>query len=245
MGRREVRTLCEAKVEWEPGSRTLYHGLTGHFLAAEVVRQVSGRKPWEAICRERLFGPIGAASLTFRKPGRETPVALTPRSPELAFAPDSPEFKLGPTNIAGHPAGGAFGTAGDLLKVLHLHLNNGVWGGKALIKPDALRQMHTVQYAAAIRKAHEAGQPPAHQPWGLGILIRGDGPADPVHHGFGLGQVGHAGLFGHAGIGTIIGVADPSCDAALVFLTTDTPKPDAKVASVRSGVVARVLERLA
>jgi hypothetical protein len=60
-----------------------------------------------------------------------------------------------------------------------------------------------------------------------------------------MGQVKSEGLFGHAGIGTIIGIGDPERDAAIVFLTTDTPKPDAKVASVRSGVVAKVLTKLA
>ncbi|HEV3164033.1 MAG TPA: serine hydrolase domain-containing protein, partial [Isosphaeraceae bacterium] len=146
-----VKTLCAASVEWEPGSRTIYHGLTGHFLAAEVVRRTSGMKSWESICRERLFDPIGAKSLSFRKPGKDVPVALTPQSSQLVFKPDSPEFTLNNLEIAGHPAGGAFGTSSDILKVLQLHLKRGQWHGKTLIKPGALEEMHTVQYAAEIR----------------------------------------------------------------------------------------------
>ena len=38
-----LKALCAAKVEWQPGSRTLYHGLTGHFLAADVVRRCASR----------------------------------------------------------------------------------------------------------------------------------------------------------------------------------------------------------
>jgi CubicO group peptidase (beta-lactamase class C family) len=209
-----VKTLCAAKVDWEPGSKTLYHGLTGHFLAAEVVRRRSDRKRWETICRERLFQPLGADSLTFSRPGKDVPVAITPHSSRAAF-------KLGPQFFEGHPAGGAFGTAGDLLKVLHLHLGKGVWQGKTLIKADAWKEMHTVQYAAQIDQAVKAGKTPSHEPWGLGILLRGPGPATGGHLWFGMGQVKTPTLFGHAGISTIIGVADPERDAALVFLTTD------------------------
>jgi CubicO group peptidase (beta-lactamase class C family) len=129
--------------------------------------------------------------------------------------------------------------------VLHLHLNQGVWQGKTLIKPDALKEMHTVQYAALIEKALKAGQTPSHQPWGLGILLRSTGPVAGGHDWFGMGQVQTPTVFGHAGISTIIGVADPERDAALVFLTTDAPKPEAKVGPLRSGVVAKVLAKLA
>jgi CubicO group peptidase (beta-lactamase class C family) len=233
-----IQTLCAAKVDWEPGSRTVYHGLTGHLLAAEIVRRGSGRKSWDTICRERLFGPLGADSLTFRVPAKDVPVAVTPRSFQEAL-------QQGSWGIAGHPAGGAFGTSADLLKVLHLHLNQGVWQGKTLIKPDVLKEMHTVQYAAQIEKAIRAGQKPGYQTWGLGVLLRGTGPADGAHDWFGMGQVKTPAVFGHAGISTIIGVADPDRDAALVFLTTDAPKPDAKVGPLRSGVVAKVLAKLA
>ena len=146
--------------------------------------------------------------------------------------------------IAGHPAGGAFGTAADLLRILHLHLNNGIWQGKTLIKPDVLKEMHTIQYASQIDRAKKAGKAPAHDAWGLGILLRGPGPAAGVHDWFGMGQLTNAAVFGHAGINTIIGVADPDRDAALVFLTTDSPKPDARVAALRSGVVAKVFAKL-
>jgi CubicO group peptidase (beta-lactamase class C family) len=232
-----VKTLCAASVEWEPGSKTQYHGLTGHFLAAEIVRRRSEGKPWETICRERLFQPLGAESLTFRRPAKEVPVAITPRS--------APEKVPLSQTIAGHPAGSAYGTAADLLKVLHLHLDQGVWEGKTLLKPDALKEMHTIQYAAQIEKARKAGTPPSHQPWGLGTLLRGPGPVVPGHDWFGMGQVKNAALFGHAGISTIIAVADPQLDAALVFLTTDAPKPEARAAALRSGVVAKVLAKLA
>ena len=179
-----VATLCAAKVEWEPGSKSVYHGLTGHFLAAEVVRRCSANKPWEDLCHELLFDPIGAKSLTYQVPPASVPVAGTPMPVEGAY--NIAGFNDG---IAGHPAGGALGTASDLLKVLHLHLNDGEWDGKRLIDPEALRQMHTVQYAAQIDAAIQAGKPPAYDAWGLGLLLRGPGPARGGHGWFGLSEV--------------------------------------------------------
>jgi CubicO group peptidase (beta-lactamase class C family) len=146
--------------------------------------------------------------------------------------------------IAGHPAGSAFGTIADLLKVVQLHLNRGKWEGKALIKPEALKEMHTVQYSSEIDAATKEGKPRAHENWGLGILLRGPGPVQPAHGWFGMGEMETPGVFGHAGIDTIIAVGDPELDAALVFLTTDSPKPNAKVSPLRSGVVAKALAAL-
>jgi CubicO group peptidase (beta-lactamase class C family) len=228
--------LCAAKVDWEPGSRCAYHGLTAHFLAAHVVRSALGMKPWNEICQELLFDPIGAKSLSYAMPPADAPLAVTPQPADRKYNPASFE-----QNILGHPAGGAFGNAGDLLKLLQLHLNRGLWQGKRLIDEEALAQMHTVQYARQIEDSVSAGKPAAHQSWGLGILLRGNGPVDGGHGWFGMAGVTDGRVFGHAGIDTIIAVADPQRDAALVFLTTDAPKPPAKTPELRSGVVARVL----
>ena len=40
-----VRICCEAAVEWEPGSRTQYHGSSGNLLVAEVIRRINGMEP--------------------------------------------------------------------------------------------------------------------------------------------------------------------------------------------------------
>lgn len=237
--RAAVKAACEAKTEWEPGSRTLYHGLSGLFVAAEAVRRVSGGKTWERLCRERLFDPIGARTLSFVAPLDTTPVALTPQPGEL---PKTLHDGLG---LGGHPAGGCVGTVADALKVLQLHLNRGTWRGKRLIKPDALAEMHTVQYAKQIEEARAKGQAPAHEPWGLGPLLRGEGPSTGSHDWFGFRNQTSPGIFGHAGIDTVIGVADPATGVALMFVTTNSPKPPEKTVLLRNGVTDRVYEALA
>ena len=239
--RAALRAMCQMKVEWEPGSRCAYHALTGLFLAAECVRRVSSGKPWEQICRERLFDPLGARSLTFGIPKDKNLVALTPQPAADKPLPATLEQHFG---FLGHPAGGCFGTTADALDVLHLHLNDGVWKGKRLISSKALAEMHTLQYGAEIKKAREAGKVPVHEPWGLGILLRGEGPKSGGHDWFGFRDQSLPSVFGHAGIDTFIGVADRSTGKALIFVSTNSPKSADKTVALRNGVTNRVFEAL-
>jgi len=209
-----IEALCRLEVEWAPGSRTLYHAITGMLLAADIVRRVSGGKLWQEICQERLFKPLGAEGFTFGMPSEDADVALVP-------PPSTFPAELTPTTLQflGNPAAGAFGRPADMLKLLNLHLNKGTWNGRQLIQPEAYEEMHTVQYENEIREALAKGRQPQHEYFGLGWLLRG-----ATEEGwFGFGNVASERSFGHAGIDTVMAVADPDVNAALVFLTTASP----------------------
>ena len=227
-----VRICCEAPVEWKPGSRTYYHASSGHLLAAEVIRRIDGMEPWEDICRRRLFEPLGAQSLTFSVPIGEH-VALTPQPKDLPCPVDGAHFGL-----LGHPGGGCFGTPLDMLKVLRLNLQGGMWEGQPLIAPAAFQEMHRVQYGRAIDEAIVRGASPAHEPYGLGWLIR----AHLGEHWFGLGTRTSPRTFGHAGMDTVIGVGDPERALAIAFLTTDSPESsENNTVRIRNTVTDRVV----
>lgn len=225
-----VKTVCSAPIEWPVGSRTAYHGVSGMFVVAEAVRRVSDMKPWDAICRERLFAPIGARSLSFGQLPPDYPVAV---APSYFIALD--KYKL-----AGHPAGGCFGTVDDMLRILNLIVHGGSWHGETLIKPETLKEMLTVQYAAQIAKAVAKGQPPAHEPWGLGWLIRGTVPECGAAHWFGFGDSKSPTLFGHAGVETVYGDGDPARQLAYVFIMTDKPRNATESTRLRREVSNRL-----
>jgi len=228
-----IESCCAAAVEWEPGSRTEYHGTSGMFLAAEAARRVLGMASWEEVCRELVFDPIGAKSMTFRVP-EGVPVALTPQPKELPAALDTTAF-----GALGHPGAGCFGLLEDMIRVLQLHLNNGVWGGRTLIQEDELREMHRVQYEAQIARAESEGVPRVHSPWGLGWMIRRNLGAD---HWFGLGSITSPQTFGHAGIDTVIGVGEPERQTAMAFITTNSPNPSGpNTARIRNTVTDLVM----
>ena len=236
-----LESLCSATVEWEPGSRTAYHGWSGAFLAAECVRRVSGGKPWARLCHERLFEPLGASSLSFDLPASDANAAIVPQPPSDKPVPATAEAAFG---YAGHPGAGCFGTLGDALKVLQFHLQEGVWKTRRMIARDTFKEMHTVQYAKEIAAAQAAGQSPKHESWGLGPLLRGAGPSNGSHKWFGFANQPEPGIFGHAGIDTLIGVADMRRRVALVFATTNSPKPSEKTTVVRNKITDLVLKEL-
>lgn len=225
-----VKTVCAAPIEWPAGSRTAYHGVSGMFVVAEAVRRVSGMKPWNVLCRERLFEPIGAQSLSFASMAADYPVAALPSY----FA------NLDKFGLAGHPAGGCFGTPDDMLRVLNLITNGGSWQGKTLIRPDALKEMLSVQYAAQIAEAVAKGQAPAHEPWGLGWLVRGTAPECGAAHWFGFGDSKSPTLFGHAGVDTVYGDGDPARQLAYVFIMTGKPRDAAESTRLRREVSNRL-----
>lgn len=228
--------LCDAPVEWEPGSKTAYHALTGLFAAAQVGRKVCDGQSWDRICRERLFDPIGARTLTFTMPADGLPVAWTPQPADPLPSRHSDVFAF-----AGHPGAGCFGTIADALKVLQLHIDQGVLpGGRRWLSRSTWSQVHTSQYGPQIRRARAQGRVPEHESWGLGPLLRGEGDASGSHPWFGFGSQTAPGLFGHAGIDTVIGLAEPGSGVALFFACTSSPATPDKTVALRGGVVDRV-----
>ena len=237
-----LQKLCAATVEWEPGSRTAYHGWSGAFLAAECVRRVSAGAPWAELCRAKLFAPLGANSLSYDLPTSSAEAAIVPQPNADKPLPTTTEVAF---SYAGQPGAGCFGTVADALKVLQLHVQEGVWESKRLMVRETFQEMHTVQFEKEINAARSAGKPPKHEPWGLGPLLRGGGPACESHKWFGFYDQTSPGIFGHAGIDTLIGVGDLRSHVALVFATTNSPKPSDRTVPVRNRVTDLVFRELA
>jgi len=228
-----VQDVCRASVGWAPGSKNLYHGSSAMMIAAEVVRRAYGMRTWDEICGERLFTPLGAKSFTFgAAPLAGSKLAATPVPKQLPSHLDAAHFWQ-----LGAPGAGAFGTIEDVLKVLHLHLNRGVWEGKTLIKLDAYSGMHTIQNNELIEAALVRGENPVREYWGLGWQLRGKS----TNGWFGFGDRASPRSFGHAGIDTVMTVADPDRDVAIVFTTTDSPRNDSTI-RVRNTVTNLVID---
>jgi CubicO group peptidase (beta-lactamase class C family) len=228
---RALEVCAACTVEWEPGSRSVYHARSAMFLAAEAVRsRIPGRPSWESICREWLFEPLGADSLTFALPTKG-PLALTPQPKKL------------PTTIAqqksnlGQPGSGCFGRLSDVIKVLQLHLNGGTWDGKVLINPEAWAEMHRIQYRSEILQAQTRKETAAYEPFGLGWKLKLNQTGD----WFGLGNRTAEGAFGHAGIDTVIGVGIPQKNLAIAFATTGSP-PKPHVSRIRNTITDMVAD---
>jgi hypothetical protein len=86
---------------------------------------------------------------------------------------------------------------------------------------------------------------PAHDPCGLGPLLRGEGRAAPSPGWFGFANQTSPGIFGHSGMDTVIWIADTILEIAVFCVTTDSPKPPEMTVPQRNGVRDRALAALA
>jgi CubicO group peptidase (beta-lactamase class C family) len=181
------------------------------FLAAEAVRShLPGRPAWETICRNWLLDPIGARTMTFQAP-THGPIALTPQPDVLPWALSSLNF----THM-GHPGGGIFGRLEDIIKVIQLHLNGGVWDGQVILGREQVAEMRRVRHRTEILEALAQDRTPDYEPYGVGWRIKLNQQDD----GFGLGNRTLEGAFGHAGVGTVMSVGIPQKQLAIAFIIT-------------------------
>ena len=210
-----IAALCSAEAEWEPGSRTAYHGLSGISVGAEVARRTSGRT-WEELYHE-VLDPIGStATMEIPAPGRGVVRSSPPPEPE---------------QVAYHPAGGYFASVDDVLRVLQLHLDGGRWGDQAVLPEAAIRDMHTAQYGEQIEAARRRGEAPVHEFWAIGWMVRGSCEESwsiaEMSRWMGLAQAPTADAFSHAGTSTVLGIAEPSTGVAVGLATTAAISEDA------------------
>jgi CubicO group peptidase (beta-lactamase class C family) len=216
-----VAKVCAMPLQWEPGTKTQYHGNTGMLISAEAVRRVTSGKPWEEICRERIFKPLGLESFTFIQPPADVLLIAPPKDLSQGAAH---------YNSTGLPASGGYGSPADLLKFLTFQTNQGLWKGKRLLEEKYWTAMHTVQYPG--RKDFV--------PWGLGMMVRGDPHIKGGVAWFGMVNQTSPTAFSHVGTDCVMAVGDPAADLEIAFFTADSPKTKEKAQEMRNTVTDKI-----
>ena len=220
-------TFASWELEWEPGSRYVYHGLSSGWVQAELIERTSGRDFREYLSTE-IIRPMGLSSFSLGVPtaeqGNDKDVVLRGEPvtdeelnaawgiPEVPEAWKSQELLLflndQRVREVGIPAGGAVSTAADVAMFYQHVLNN---TGR-LWSEEILR--------AAIDRANhmpdDLGVPTTR---GWGIQVNGtDASADFAWwYGFGRGNCTRA--FGHDGAGGQIAWANPETGLSFCYLT--------------------------
>lgn len=231
---REVRVLEMEQwvLEWEPGSRFVYHGASAHWVLAELIERVAGADFRTAI-RGRLLDPLGLDRLELGVPLEhqgdvqlihnvgEFPAPaeiealfgvplteLLENFDDLAAAQTSVDvFTTSDVLAAGVPGIGAVSDAASLaLFYQHLlHDPNGLWDPEVL--RDATTNVRVLMPDMFGRAAFRT----------LGLETAGDD--DKAHLRIGSGATS-ARAFGHGGAGGQVAWADPDTGVSFVFLTS-------------------------
>jgi CubicO group peptidase (beta-lactamase class C family) len=191
--------IADTEPQWEPGTRTSYHGTTFGWILGEVLRRADGR-PIERFLQEEVCVPLGIDSMFFGIPDAvESRVAtLKDDIPGNRTRYNLPQFRRGVS-----PAGGGIMNARSLARMYAALANGGELDGVRVISADRLRIATELQtdaidgrFRQPIRKA-------------LGYWLGGPGMT--------AAEAAGPNIFGHAGSGGSIGFADPERNYAFAF----------------------------
>jgi len=143
-----VDDIARAGLATEPGSGFVYTGL-GYMVAGRVAEVITGQE-FGALMRERLLTPMGATTAMFHSAASEELKSRMPTMYERIGG------QLGKADLSTRgeanvrfptPGGGLISTLDDVARVMLLHRNQGVVGGKRLIAPESLQAQYRAQPA--------------------------------------------------------------------------------------------------
>ena len=219
----DVRTFDETlalvaatPAEWEPGTEAGYHLASGWIALGGIVGAIDGRSI-DRYVRDEILLPAGARTCWMGIPeadqaqlgerivpvswkGHQLPVVA---DGELKFVPYRVDQVHNHPGVVGmtSPGGGMRGPARELAKVYEALLGS----GPRLLEPRTVEVMRAVhRYGMRDRTFR------MFVPWGLGVQVDFSG---------GAGRR----AFGHGGMASSRGLADPERDLVMVIVTNGLP----------------------
>lgn len=226
---RRLEYFAKWRLNFEPGSRFIYHPSSSMYVIAELIERRSGM-PYHEFVRRRIAEPLGLPDLFLGLPDEEHARAadIEHRGEELSDAefeamgfPKPPvtevteeavqSFNRADVRRAGIPGGGAFTNAHTLALFYQGLLSGGrTADGAPIWRPETIamaREIRNPELTDIVfgKRANR----------GLGLMISGD--ADRTYRGF--GHTNSELAFGHGGAGGQIGWADPATGISIGYCT--------------------------
>ena len=207
-----VTRLASQPLDFQPGTRWSYSGITGCEVLARIVELQSGQ-PFEAFLAERIFKPLGMTDTYYHLPatkrGRLLPVYRRADDAWVRVPPAmTGEASVADGNVWGSM--GLVGTAHDFVILQQMLLNKGEYGGRRLLGARTVELMATNHVADLYRG--EGGYAVPMYGHGFGLLVQV--VLDPIN-----GNTGRsAGAFGWGGYLGTMNWTDPKEEIAAVIL---------------------------
>jgi len=226
---RRLERFARWRLEWEPGSRFVYHPTSSMWVAAEVIERLSGLD-YRDFVRQRIAEPLGVPQLRIGVPdadhARIADVVYSGGAPtreelaaagwpaELPKADVSEDAILGlntpEIRRIGLPGGGAIGTAGDLALFYQALVRNPRHRGPSILRPETIARACIVRTSGLTDPLF--GKPVNRA---FGVVVAGE--SDRATRGF--GPTGSPRMFGHNGAGGQIAWCDPDTGLSFAFCT--------------------------
>jgi len=208
------------RLEWEPGTRYRYHGLSGHWVLAELIERVTG-DDYRTVLRKRVLDPLGlrrfALGVPIDEQGDIAEIRIvgepaTPEEMEAAWGVKMPAISThaplpyfgSPEVLAvGVPAVSAVSTAADVALFYQALLRSELWDPAVIADMTRVHNAMPDEIGATCTR-------------GLGVQINGD---DGWGAWFTFGRTNSPRAFGHDGAGGMIAWADPETGLSFCYLT--------------------------
>jgi CubicO group peptidase (beta-lactamase class C family) len=208
---REV--VCDFPLEFTPGSKVHYHGLTAHWTLGVLIEAVTG-KDFREVIRETVTEPLGLArELYVGLPESEFGRAADMHEPKAkgdGFQP-SADANAADWRKGGAPGGAGYGTARAMAALYQMMLNGGELNGTRLVSSRLLQ--YAIRNHTGDRVDEYMGMP-MHR--GLGPHLRGT-----TENVRGLGGFASPRAFGHGGVGTSYCWGDPDSGVSFAYITNN------------------------
>jgi len=202
------RRFAEWTLEWEPGTRFVYHATSAHWVLADIIERCAGID-WRDFVEARVCAPLGLPRVLgipeADQHGIATLVALGdgPRD-DLIMSLDAPAERA-----AGVPGGGAIMHAADLARFYQavLHDPGSVW--KADVLDDAKTNVRCTF-------PDDLMHVPVNRT--LGLVLAGDDGQHFARYGS-FGPANSPRAVGHAGAHMQVGWGDPETGISFAYCT--------------------------
>lgn len=213
---RRRRQFAHWRLEWEPGSRFVYHASSAHWVLADLIERLGG-VDFRDFVEQRVCRPLGLPRLLGLGVDHTAAAApAAPIAPLVSVGGESAErdemirfFDDPDVRAAGVPGGGGIMTAADLARFYQALLHN---PGR-LWSPDVLAE-------AKGRIRCTLPDPLLGAPVNrtIGLVVAGSDGLHTLRYA-GFGEANSPGSFGHAGAHMQIGWADPASGTSFAYLT--------------------------
>ena len=220
------KRISEMELEpgWVVGESAGYHPLTSWFVLGRVIEAVTG-EPLGPLLRARVLEPLGMRDSWVGMP--EDIFEPYQKQGRLAATFDTsgdeprPTRDASATSLTGtNPGGNACGPAHDLARFYESLRRGGELDGQRVLHPETVSDM-TRRHRTGMRDRTFLFD----MEWGLGLILEPARRTGRMPYGYGQ----HAGehTFGHGGVQSVAGFADPDNElsVALIFNTMPGERP--------------------
>lgn len=207
------KSVSGFSLEWTPGSRIHYHGLSAHWVLGVLIEALTGAdfRTW---IRDEVLAPIGLANEIFMGLDETQEKRVS-----TMYEPDPSGTGIRPLadsntttwRRCGAPGGAGYGTARGMAALYQMMLAGGELNGVRLLSPRMLA--YALRNHTSDRIDEFMGMP-MHR--GLGPHFRGT-----TTNVRGLGAIASPNAYGHGGVGTSYCWADPDSGVSFAYITNN------------------------